>query len=306
MEHYLLQAPLCVEDNQDAQRPLLMPNRLNSETLIKPIADDAFVDFECSTLLDLSFSNKNIPVSNLYSSRKIDSTALSRRRKRLTGTSSTMQRSSSATDENKDSTDMSKTSADWKTCIKLDFFELGDKGKLSNTYAINLQDWLEFGVTLATPAVKKHKVMLTSKHLTGITIKEIQSLISQLSKESAKAFSPMSEPQHNTTIYIPHPNTSFTQKCIVISRNFEQWKACVAFNGSVDFPSLFNTNTLKHMQKFCPSVTLNNIFIPRQKIFWAVIQSDCVNTKAIFAAYILITLVYYRFFCTRTTGQKIT
>lgn len=278
MEHYLLQAPLCVEDTKDVQKTSML-SKLTDETCVEPITDDTVVDFECSSLLDLSFSSKNIPAHSFYSGKKSDPAAASKRRKRLTGTSSTMQRSSSTADESKDSMDASKSAAEWKARIKLDFLELGDKGILSDTYSHKLQDWLEFGVTLSTPAVRKHHVTITSKHLTGVTIKEIQSLISQLSRESAKAFSPISEAGSkipDEDIYAPHSHTNFTQKCIIISRNFEQWKACVAFNGSVDFPTLFNTNTMKHMQKFCPSVT-NNTFIPRQKIFWALIQSDCVS-----------------------------
>lgn len=270
MEQYLLKSPLCYEDTLNIQKSLGSVNKLLDSSCVQPISEDTCVDFECGNLVDFSVSNKNVQFQALSSGKK-DSSGTSRRRKRLVATSSSTQRSSTIEDT-KDNDKLPTNN------VKLDFLEMGEKGLLCEMFTTNLQDWLEFGCTLSTPAVKKHKVMLTSRHLTNITIKELQLIIYHLSRENAKAFSSMPlEGEQSKEIYIPYNSASLAHKCIIISRNFEQWKACVDFNGSVDFPDLFNNNALKHMQKFSPSVTANNVFIPRQKIFWAIIESDHVS-----------------------------
>lgn len=253
MEHYLLQSPLCHEDIKTSTLP--------SNKQINPIVEDtAFAEFENTTLLDLSLSSKNIEIE-LNSGPQIETrsdSVGSRRRKRA---NPLFQRSTTV-DETKENTNR-------KSVIWLSAFEQGDRGVLSEVYSSTLQDWLEFGYTLATPSVKRHQVTLTNRHLTNVTVKELQSIVAHLSRENAKAFRSV-----GPCLYMPYAPTNSIQKCLIISRNFEQWKACTAFKGSLDFPELYNVNNIKHTQKFTPCVANNGCFIPRQKILWAVIETD--------------------------------
>lgn len=259
MEHYLLQSPLCYEDTNAEN---LLPLNKLTDYICTIKEEDAFFEFENSELhIDLTLSSKNIEIelnsSGLQIEARSDSvSSTSRRRKRL---NPPFQRSTTI-DETKD-----------KIAIPLNPFEQGDKGILCEVYSKTLQDWLEFGYALVTPAVKRHQVTLTNRHLTNVTVKELQSIITHLSRENAKAFRAI------RNVYVSYTPTNSIQKCLIISRNFDQWKACTAFKGSLDFPELYNVNNIKHTQKFTPTVTANGVFIPRQKILWALIETDKVS-----------------------------
>lgn len=257
-EHYLLQSPLCEDD---PLKPIVLSsNKLRDQNITAPFSDDPIVEFENTALLDLSLNNRNIEVElDVLMETRSDSVS-SKRRKRV---NPLFQRSTTV-DETKESA----------FSRKLNSFELGERGVLSDVYSNALRDWLEFGYTLATPAVKKHQVILTNRHLTNVTVKEMQSIISQLSRENPKAF--RTSLTGKKDVYVPYLPSNSIQKCLIISRNFEQWKACTGINGALDLAEL-NLNNIKHIQKFTPSVTPNNIFIPRQKILWASVESDKVG-----------------------------
>lgn len=271
MEHYLLQSPLCYEDVANLKGAILSSNKLTDPNITTPFSDgDAFLEFENSELLDLSLSSKNIEIelhSGLQMETRSDSVS-SRRRKRV----NQFYQRSTTLDETKDSSTKN-------SFIVLNPYEQGDRGILNDVYSKAVQEWLEFGYTLATPAVKRHNVTLTNRHLTNVTVKEIQSIITHLSRENAKAFRaiPIKTQTKGREIYVSYAPINSIQKCLIISRNFEQWKACTAFKGSLDFPELYNVNNIKHTQKFTPTVTSNSSFIPRQKILWALIETDKVN-----------------------------
>lgn len=265
MEHYLLQSPLCHEDTTNIKSSVLSTNKLIDSNFAAPFLNGEITIFENTALLDLSLSNKNIEIelnTGMQIETRSDSVS-SRRRKRVTPL---FQRSTTV--------DETKETANRKSVIALNAFEQGERGILSDVYSSTLQNWLEFGYTLATPSVKKHQVTLTNRHLTNVTVKELQSIVSHLSRENAKAFRCIPHQHNEKCIYVPYAPTNSIQKCLIISRNFEQWKACTAFKGSVDFSELFNVNNIKHTQKFTPSVTSTGIFISRQKILWALIETD--------------------------------
>lgn len=271
MEHYLLQSPLCYDDTTTMQHSILKLNKLIDHNIVDPLSlDTAFIEFDNADLIDLSLSNKNIEIelnSAVQIETRSDSVG-SRRRKRL---NTSLQRSATV--------DEAKDNGNKKSVILLNPFEQGDKGTLCDVYSNTLQDWLEFGYTLATPAVKRHQVILTNRHLTNVSVKELQSIVTHLSRENAKAFRAVSikRQEKEREVYISYAPSNSIQKCLIISRNFEQWKACTAFKGLLDFPDLYNLNNIKHTQKFAPCITSNGIFIPRQKILWALIETDKVS-----------------------------
>lgn len=274
MEHYLLQSSLCYENTTVVKNLTLSSNKLiepsNITTTHYLTEEDAFLEFENTILLDLSLSSKNIEIelnnSGIQIEMRSDSVgSTSRRRKRI---NPPFQRSTTVEE--------TKESGNKKTVIPLNSYEQGDRGVLCDVYSNMLQDWLEFGYSLSTPAVKRHQVTLTNRHLTNVTVKELQSIITHLSRENAKAFRAIRQ-EKSRNVYIPYSPTNSIQKCLIISRNFEQWKACTAFKGSLDFPELYNVNNIKHTQKFTPTVAANGVFIPRQKILWALVETDKVS-----------------------------
>lgn len=270
MEHYLLQSPLCCEEPANTKTTMLSTDKLLEPNVTAPFSDeDEFIEFENATLLDLNLSGRNVEVELLGGPQieaRSDSVS-NRRRKRV---NPLLQRSTTV-DETRDG------AAGRKPAVLLNFFEQGDRGILAEVYSDALQNWLEFGYALATPAVKKQQVILTNRHLTNVTVKEMQSIISHLSRENAKAFRSVKVGSRGD-VYVPYAPTSSIQKCLIISRNFEQWKACTISKRSVDFPELYNLNNIKHTQKFAPTVAANGIFIPRQKILWALIETDKVES----------------------------
>lgn len=297
MEHYLLQAPFCVEDTLDLKTKHLSLNKLTDPEAVTKIGNDTFMELENNILLDLSLTNQNIELDNDdYMSENLPEVlnSVSRKRKH---TMPSIQRVMIGEDN-----DSKEIPAAKQSDIVLDSLEQGDQGVLSDIYSKTLPVWLEFGFTLATPAIKKHTIVLTNRHLTNVTIKELQSIILNLSRENAKAFRSLPSCDQQT-VYIPYAPSNSIQKCLLISRNFEQWKASTVFNGSLDFPDLYVVNTMKHMQKFCPSVSATNAFIPRQKILWALVESDRVSRRR--CALFFVTLyLCFRLFYTRIIGRR--
>lgn len=174
---------------------------------------------------------------------------------------------------------------------KLNSYEIGDKGMLSVIYAKYLPSWLEFGHTLNTPSIKKHRVVLANRHLSDIIIAELLNML----PDTTKAFYSISTSRIKSKseyVFIPFitANNKVINKYIIISRNLEQWSSTTSMTDgeNVEFPDNINPSTLKHSQKFVPAIC-NNVFIPRQKMLWIAVENDCVSKK-----YILLNYIFYK------------
>lgn len=158
---------------------------------------------------------------------------------------------------------------------KLNQYETGDAGKLDVTYANYLPAWLEFGNTLNTPSIKKHKITMTSRHTPNIIIGELMNMI----MESTKAFRCINQnniKSKGEEIYLPTSVSNIIQKYIIISRSLEQWHSTVMMKDGNDYPDNINPISLKHTQKFVPTIS-SNVFIPRQKFLWIAVDTDSVS-----------------------------
>lgn len=264
MEYYLLKASICEKNDTPMSAPKL--NRIFLE--MEP-AIHSTKEIICTILVDMT------PEENILQARFKRRKEPRRRHKgKKVPSNSQVQKSF---EEIKEKERESKGSIDSKTSINLDGFEMGDEGILTDLYSKTLRKWLEFGAEIKTPSIRKTIVELTSQHLLNITIKELQNLIIQLTHDIVKIFTLELNDDNDEEIYVPYVYSHCSKRCLVIARHFEQWKCCSFYNGSIDFPDLLNPNTLKHVQKFVPIIINDNIFIPRQKILWGLIETDNVS-----------------------------
>ncbi|XP_011685281.1 PREDICTED: protein SZT2-like isoform X1 [Wasmannia auropunctata] len=191
-------------------------------------------------------------------------------------------------------------------------YELGEKGKLDETYHTTLARWFQFALEMGVPAVKRHEVVIHHRHAIPVIVRELQNLIrSQDPDTSSKVFvlqdrqpflnqfvvshktgsapkwsdnvrnsSDQSLAENtdqedvNSPVYVPHEFNKDEQtayiKCILIARNFHQWKASL---GKEIDPELLAPKDQKQLQKFNPLISESN-FVPRQRILLAEILSD--------------------------------
>ncbi|XP_018404829.1 PREDICTED: protein SZT2-like [Cyphomyrmex costatus] len=196
--------------------------------------------------------------------------------------------------------------------LTINQYELGEKGKLNETYHTTLARWFQFALEMGVPAVKKHEVTIHHRHAIPVIVRELQNLIrSQDPDTSSKVFvlqdrqpflnqfivshktgsapkwsdsirnnSDQSLTENtdqgsaNSPIYVPHEFNKEEQttyiKCILVARNFYQWKASL---GKEIDPELLAPKDQKQLQKFNPLVSESN-FVPRQRILLAEILSD--------------------------------
>nr|CAD7404422.1 unnamed protein product [Timema poppensis] len=110
---------------------------------------------------------------------------------------------------------------------------------LHEVYHTIMQPWLDFGVELGVPSIRKHTVSLTARHSLAVMLKEMQMLIiSNAPDTHALVFCPSTIPvSGNKQTYlacqglntikelIPHSEEGST--CLVLGRNFNQWQACI-------------------------------------------------------------------------------
>ncbi|KAL0121707.1 hypothetical protein PUN28_006892 [Cardiocondyla obscurior] len=191
----------------------------------------------------------------------------------------------------------------------IDQYELGEKGKLREIYHTTLARWFQFALDMNVPAIKKHEVIIHHRHAIPMIVRELQNLIrNQDPDTSSKVFvlhdrqpflnqfvishkpgsvfkssDSISNPDHlltenreniNTPVYVPHEFNKDEQtthiKCILVARNFHQWKA--SLSKEID-PELLAPKDQKQLQKFNPLISESN-FVPRQRILLAEILSD--------------------------------
>nr|CAH7745695.1 unnamed protein product [Callosobruchus chinensis] len=150
--------------------------------------------------------------------------------------------------------------------------EIGESGRLSVVYAKYLPNWLEFGSSLETPSVKKHKITLANRHLLNIVIIELVNML-QDSPKFYRCFPTSCLKNEAEEIYVPYVTSNFMPKCVIISRNLDHWMANVKCRNVNELPDYMSPQNLKHTQKFVPAICNNNL-IPRQKIVWISVEND--------------------------------
>ncbi|XP_043514984.1 KICSTOR complex protein SZT2-like isoform X3 [Frieseomelitta varia] len=187
--------------------------------------------------------------------------------------------------------------------LAIDRFEAGEEGKLHSIYCVTLSQWFRFALEIGVPSVKRHEIILTHRHPISTIITELEALIqSQAPDTSSRAFvlkdrQPFieryisneelltglrknnysvleNEGKLDLPVYIPCDFSKDVQgtytKCILIARNFHQWKA--SFSSTVQ-PELLIPKDQKLLQKFNPLILESN-FVSRQRILLAEVRSD--------------------------------
>lgn len=186
----------------------------------------------------------------------------------------------------------------------IDQFETGEDGKLHSIYCVTLSQWFQFALEIGVPSIKKHEIILNHRHPISTIITELETLIqSQAPDTSSRAFvlkdrQPFiekrilneelltklkknkypvleSEEKSNLPLYIPCDFNKDVQgtytKCILIARNFHQWKASISKTVQSE---LLIPKDQKLLQKFNPLILDNTNFVSRQRILLAEVQSD--------------------------------
>ncbi|KAJ9595165.1 hypothetical protein L9F63_013523, partial [Diploptera punctata] len=261
-EYRLLTAPLCVPSSMVSQSPPPFSTNSTSSTM----------------LLSTANSEPSTPLKAKKSVRTSDPTPLERNSNLylIISLKNTLQ-----------------SIASTKSC-KMDSYESGETGILHEMYHVIMKPWLEFGVDLAVPAVRKHSVILTVRHPLAVMIRELQSLINLNANDTTPlAFwgCPISE-EKDEVEYVPGPfmgpNFNFgtsptvnvigeTTSCLLIARNLNQWKACVSEDGVFEPDVLDPKNAQKVFQKFSPLLhTSEQVpkFVPRQRFLLAVLSTQ--------------------------------
>ncbi|KAJ8923504.1 hypothetical protein NQ315_010082 [Exocentrus adspersus] len=160
-----------------------------------------------------------------------------------------------------------------KTMRSITFDEPTDTGVLSDVYSKYLPSWLEFGFSINTPSVRKHRINLVNQHLPNVIITELMNML----PDSPKAFSAIPTnclKSKSGDVFVPYIASNLLQKFVIISRNYEQWMSTISVKDS-ECPENISPHVLKHTQKFVPAV-LNKSFIPRQKLLWISVESDSI------------------------------
>lgn len=220
----------------------------------------------------------------------------------------------------------------------IDQYELGEEGKLNEIYHTILAQWFQFALEMGVPAVKKHEVIIHHRHAISMIVKELQNLIrcqdldtssrifvlqgrqpflnqfvvsrkagsthkwSETIRNKLAAEDNTNREDMDSPVYVARDFNKDEQtsciKCILIARNFCQWKASSVrkvdpellaakgqFNNFLDlkisrlvlnFIIILYVTDQKQLQKFNPLISESN-FVPRQRILLAEIQSDNVS-----------------------------
>ncbi|KAK4871539.1 hypothetical protein RN001_015663 [Aquatica leii] len=273
-EYYLLQSPLCEKDAEEKSN-----NVPSEKQSTKPIVSEKEV--ECSVTLNTNivsnFKNRRktqIKVSKPNETPKI--VVLQRHKKHIALNSKKVRRSILFEDY-VENPEQSKADEKKKFSVKFDGFELGNDGVLTNICSTVLHKWLDFGVELLVPAVRKNIVYLSNPHMLNTIVQEFKNIVTHVSHDSAKAFTLLPSDNGDEEVYVPYNSTQLPNKAIILSRNFEQWKACMTSNSVEEYCEIVNPQSLKHTQKFTPSILDEFCFVPRQKFLWAIIESTKIS-----------------------------
>ncbi|KAJ8945629.1 hypothetical protein NQ314_009160 [Rhamnusium bicolor] len=277
-EYYLLKKPLCVENVSSNYLAKIGPVRMNSLNI------DFSKEIEFNCVLELN-TDRNVKesISNTGKRKLEHFLPRNKRNRRFIQPNPKTTRSITFDDCDKKKDTVTQRSQPLKPMIKLNSLETGDAGMLSDVYSKYLPNWLEFGFSLSTPSVKKHRINLANRHLPNIVIQELLNIL----QDCPKAFS--SIPTHclkskSEDIFVPYIASNLIQRFVIISRNFDQWLATITMEGSAEYPDNISPHALKHSQKFVPTLW-NNTFIPRQKMLWISAESDNHSHKRIQPTY---------------------
>lgn len=267
LEYYLLKEPLCVEYTHNKS------NKLDPIYLVT--ADMNYskeIEFNC--MLDIDTDRNIRPKLFLEKSPKYEHHSIRKKKHRQVIPNTTKSSRLLVYDEfNKEKEHNEKLNS--RPIPKLNTLESGESGMLSSIYSKDLPNWLEFGVSLGTPSVKSKRISLANRHMPNIIVGELLNIL----PDSPKAFRCLPTKctkDENFDLFVPYVASPLTVKCIMISRNLEYWYTTINISENSEFPDIMSPQALKHRQKFIPTVS-NNVFIPRQKILWLVIENDSVS-----------------------------
>ncbi|XP_076659931.1 KICSTOR complex protein SZT2 isoform X2 [Halictus rubicundus] len=185
--------------------------------------------------------------------------------------------------------------------LSINRFETGQDGKLHFIYCVTLPQWFRFALEIGVPSVKKHEVNIYHRHPIATIVRELEILTQgQAPDTSSRAFvlqdkqpfiekfvlnDEMINKKHdhaflkhednsNLPLYVPCDFNKDEQgtytKCILIARNFCQWKA--SFDEKVQ-SEVFVPKDQKVLQKFNPLI-LESSFVSRQRLLLAEIRND--------------------------------
>ncbi|XP_053983197.1 KICSTOR complex protein SZT2-like [Hylaeus volcanicus] len=185
--------------------------------------------------------------------------------------------------------------------LTINRFEAGEEGRLHDIYCVTLSQWFRFALEIGVPSVKKHEIHINYRHAIPAIVRELEALIQcQAPDTSSKAFvlkdkQPFIEKfisnEESATnkydccalgntdnlslpFYVPCDFNKDEQetctKCILIARNFYQWKASSSEEAQ---PELTVLKDQKVLQKFNPLI-LESTFVSRQRLLLAEIRND--------------------------------
>ncbi|XP_056646993.1 KICSTOR complex protein SZT2-like isoform X1 [Diorhabda sublineata] len=266
-EYYLLRNPLCIESEKNIYDDIgTKPLNLNTEDLEfkKEIEFNCRFDMQCE--IKIRVANVEKPKWEHCISKK----------KKRHAIQPTFKATRSITfDESFRQKELIKEkNRTQKSSVKLNAYETGETGILSVIYSKYLPEWLEFGYSMNTPSVKKHKVLLQSRHLPNIIVGELISIL----KDCPRAFRCIpihSIRKKSDDIYVPFVASRLIHKYVILSRNMDHWHATVSVEDGSEVPDYITPQALKHTQKFIPEISKNK-FIPRQKMLWISVENDCI------------------------------
>nr|XP_022914806.1 KICSTOR complex protein SZT2-like isoform X1 [Onthophagus taurus] len=246
IEYHMLKKQLCVEKIEN-----------NTNIKIDSLQNDG-VEQRKQVILDATIEPSNMKSRIINYELKFDKLPSQTYKKRLTENLSVQK----LLTRDLFVKDLSKNSIP-KPMVKMDPYELGEEGQLSETYRVILPMWFKFSDILGVPSVRKTILNLCSQHSLHTVVKELQGLIGNISSDAVRVFIYDS---HSDT-YRPYISTSYSNEYILIARSFNHWKICQ--NGDAN---LANDTSLKQIFKY-PPTSINNRFIPRQRILWAKITN---------------------------------
>lgn len=165
--------------------------------------------------------------------------------------------------------------------LNLNKFEKGERGNVHDLYSNTLVKWFEYGIELNVPALKKCHVPLSYRHPVNVCVRELQHIVNSIAPDtSVKAFD-LQYCKYNINnrkdveVYVPYNSSQMSMKCLLIGRNFDQWKISSVTDTLFDYTSWIETSLLKHYQKFSPCVVPSeNFLVPRQRLFLGIIASN--------------------------------
>ncbi|KAL1492858.1 hypothetical protein ABEB36_011037 [Hypothenemus hampei] len=247
-EYYLLKKPLCVEEFKEPQ--YISKRKIEIDALNLDLEKE--IEYNCELELDLDKYIRKSVKNSLP--KKVDAQFFPSRKynKRSTNYPINLKASRVITYNDNDN------------------IENNENSVLSIVYSKFLPSWMEFGDNIKAPACKKQVIKLTNRHLPCLIIKELITMLC----DSPKAFRAVANHALNSQsedVFVPFVASNLVQRYVIISRSFQKWQN--TDDCTSDIPDALNPQNLKHTQKFVPAF-IDGALIPRQKIFWILVEND--------------------------------